>query len=114
MSAIAKENDRLKSSLTHMRKRVAEEGESLMETGVGFVAAVAMGAADEKYGDDAVFGTSVPAVAAGAGLLADLSGWAGSMSPMARAVGRAGLHIEGFRFGQRKMREWDEDEPAGD
>jgi hypothetical protein len=84
-----------------------------METAAGAVAGAAMGAADAAYGEDAMFGTSVPAVVAGVGLVADLTGWAGEFSPVLRAAGRAGLNIEAFRWGGRKYREWDEDEPAG-
>jgi hypothetical protein len=103
--------------MKHMRARVREEGESLMETATGALASAAMGAADAAYGDDAVFGTSVPAIVAGVGLVGDLTGWAGDFSPALRAAGRAGLNIEAFRWAGRKYREWDEDSdatPAGE
>lgn len=109
MSKVEHELERAKGALTSMRKRAAQEGESIMETGVGLVSSMAMGVADAKWGEDAIFGTSIPAVVGAGSLLADLSGWGGAMSPVLRATGRAGINIEGFRWAQRKYREWDED-----
>lgn len=112
MSALTKaerETERVRNTLTHMRKRIREEGESIMETGVGVAAAAAMGAADAAYGDDAIFGTSIPAVVGLVGVGLDLAGVGGEFRPVLRASGRAGLDVEAFRWGGRKYREWDED-----
>lgn len=107
MTKAEKELEKVRGTLGRMRERVKTEGESIMETGVGVVAAIGMGAADAKWGEDAIFGMSIPMAVGVTGLVADLSGAGGSFSPVLRAAGRAGVHIEGFRWGGRKFREWD-------
>lgn len=108
LSKSASQVERLKSQLHSIKQRVADESETIIDTGAMVASGAALGAADEKWGADAVMGASpslaVGVVATGAALM----GYGGQMQPLLLSVGRAGLTVEAARWGARAYREWSE------
>lgn len=103
--------DALRSRLSRAHERAREESEELMESVVEVAAGAAYGAADEKWGTDAILGASVPLVAGVALTGAALLGYGGGMRGTLAAVGRAGLVVEAYRRGATAYREWSAENP---
>ena len=100
--------ERLSRQLHNIRQRVSEESETIIATGAMVASGAALGAADERFGADAVMGAS-PSLAVGVlATGAALMGYGGSMNDLLLSVGRAGLTVEAARWGARAYREWSE------
>lgn len=96
-----------------LAERAEEEAETVAGVAIGVAAGGAFGMADERWGEDAIFGTSVPLVA-GLGLAgAAIAGYGGKARMAMLEAGKAGLIVEAYKAGSRMYREWDEEEPAG-
>lgn len=108
------ENDRMRSMIANIRRKGAEQTESYVRTGVTVATGFALGAAEEKWGDDAAFGMSpslaVGLVAHGLSML-DVGGKAAT--PHLMAIGDAGLTCYAFRAGADLMQRYGEDNPSG-
>lgn len=117
MSSLALK-EKLEAAKRHASALRKEHEETVEEAGgvlIGCLSGAAYGAADEKWGEDAVFGTSVPLIA-GLGMTgAALGGYGGKARMALLEAGKAGLIVESYKAGSRMYREWDEDEeaPAG-
>lgn len=103
------ENERMRAMISNIRKKANEQTESYVRTGVTVATGFALGAAEEKWGDDAAFGMS-PSLATGLvahGLaLLDVGGKAAT--PHLMAIGDAGLTCYAFRAGADMMQRYDE------
>lgn len=104
--------DTLKARLSNAHKRAREESEEITETVVEVVAGAGYGAAEARWGTDAIMGASIPLVVGVAATGAALMGYGGGMAGVIAAVGRAGLTVEAYRRGADLYREWDTREGA--
>lgn len=108
------ENDRMRMMVGNIKKRAAEQTEAYVRTGVTVGTGFALGALEERYGDDAAFGMS-PSLATGivAHGLALLDVGGKSATPHLMAIGDAGLTCYAFRAGADMMQRYDEENPSG-
>lgn len=107
------ETDRVRAMVANIRRKSKEQTEAYMRTAVSVGTGFALGAAEERYGDDFAFGMS-PALATGivAHGLALLDVGGSAATPHLMAVGDAGLTIYAFKSGSDLMARYDEEAPA--
>lgn len=89
---------------------LASDYEDTIKEGVGIltgcVTGALLGAAEEKWGEDAVFGASVPMLVGFGGIAAGLTGVGGDASFAILEAGKAGAYIESFKAGSRMYSDW--------
>ncbi len=107
--ALAKVEQKLERAKARAASLAGEYEETIRE-GVGVIAgcttAALLGAAEEKFGEDAVFGVSVPMLVGIGGVAAGLTGVGGDASFALMEAGKAGLYVESFKFGTRMYADW--------
>lgn len=108
-SALAKVEARLERAKARATS-LASDYEDTIKEGVGIVAGCVtgalLGAAEQKWGEDAVFGASVPMLVGFGGIAAGLSGMAGDASFALLEAGKAGAYIESYKAGTRMYEDW--------
>lgn len=102
--------EQAKANAARLRDRMEEEAETVMGVAVAVAAGAGYGIADERWGEDALFGTSVPLVAGVALTGAAVAGYGGQARMAMLEAGKAGLTVEAYKAGSRMYREWDESE----
>lgn len=116
--ALAKAEAKLAGARARMaaiREENAETIEAVVGTAIAAGSGAVYGGLDEKFGEDAIFGTSVPLVGGliltGIGLM----GGAGGASFAVLEAGKAGLVVEAYKFGSRTAADWmrDDEESEG-
>lgn len=108
-TALAKAEAKIESLKKRAHSISVEYEEQIEQTVgamVGLGAAAAYGAIEEKYGEDAIFGTSVPLVAGLALTAVGISGMGGGANTAILEAGKAGLYIEAYKGGSRVARDW--------
>lgn len=96
--------NRVKSQLTSWREKANEQTEHVLTTGVTAVGGFALGMADHRFGEDAVWGmsTSLATALIGHGLaLFEVGGK--DMSRITRALGNTGVAIYSYKSGFEMM-----------
>ncbi len=98
------------AKLRHRLALVREESQETISEGLGAVtqvaSGVAFGAAEEKWGQDAIMGASIPLVVGLPAVALAIAGYGGSMRSTMLHIGTAGLTIEGYKWGASMTRDW--------
>ncbi len=95
---------RVRSQLTSWREKANEQTEHVLTTGVTAVGGFALGMADRRWGEDAVWGmsTSLATALVGHGLaLFEVGGK--DMARISRALGNTGVAIYSYKSGFEMM-----------
>lgn len=118
-SALAKAEAKiasLKARAASMRDEYADTIEEVVGVVSGMGAGFAFGAAEQKWGEDAIMGAGIPVVVGVPATVAALAGFGGGARKVLLEVGKAGLIVESYKGGSRVARDWleenDEEEGA--
>lgn len=96
---------RLEKTMRTWRERAADQAEGLIEKGTVAVGGYALGAADAKWGEDAVAGMSTSlAIGLGGSLLEVMEVGGSTLRPVVRGVANTGIAVYSYKAGFEMMR----------
>lgn len=98
--------DALKNRMANARAEYSDTIEEVVGVGTAVVAGALYGGAEEKWGEDAIMGASIPLVVGAPMTLAAVMGYGGGMRKAMLETGKAGLVIESYKGGGRFVRDW--------
>ena len=106
--------DRVRAQLNGWREKAAEQTEHVMTTGVTAVGGFALGMADRRFGEDAVWGMSTSLAVGLAGHALALFNVGGpEMSRVTRAIGNTGVAVYSYKSGYEMMERRSQDAGGG-
>jgi hypothetical protein len=97
--------DRLEKRMRTWRERAADQAEGLIEKGTTAVGGFALGAADARWGEDAVAGMSTSLAVGLVGSALEVLEVGGAMAkPFVKAIGNTGIAVYSYKSGFEMMR----------
>lgn len=107
LSTAREKIDALKNRLSNARETHARTVERAVSVAVTGGAGAIFGGLEERFGEDAIMGASVPVVVGAPALALGLAGVGGEMaSGVMLDVGKAAVAIESYKLGARITRDW--------
>lgn len=101
----AEKADRLEKTMRTWKQRAADQAEGLIEKGTVAVGGYALGAADAKWGEDAVAGMSTSlAVGLGMSVLEVMEIGGATLRPVIKGAANTGIAVYSYKAGFEMMR----------
>lgn len=101
----AEKADRLEKTMRTWRQKASDQAENLIEKGTTAVGGYALGAADARWGEDAVAGMSTSLAVGVIGSIAEVFDVGGAMlRPVVKGAANTGIAVYSYKAGFEMMR----------